>query len=174
MYAVEPAMWIKVATMHFTGLAARWLQSAERKLAHATWPDLCKMIRDRFGRDQHESLIRQLFHIRQTSSVAEYVESFSQLVDQLDAYHSVTDPLYYTMRFLDGLKDDIKNVVSVQRPSDLDTTSALALLQEEVQAFTRKREFRRSDSGYFSKNLNKSALPLPPPSPTHLTSHYIK
>lgn len=52
------------------------------------------MIKNRFGRDQHESLIRQLFHIHYTSSVTEYVESFSQLIDQLDAYQSVIDPLY--------------------------------------------------------------------------------
>lgn len=163
MYSVEPEMWIKVATIHFTGPAARWLQSVERKLVQATWSDLCKMIKSRFGRDQHESLIRQLFHIKQTSTVAEYVESFSQLVDQLDAYQSVTDPLCYTMKFLDGLKDDVKNVVSIQRPSDLDAACALALLQEDVQASSHKREFRRHDTGYFSKSSSKGPLPLPPP-----------
>ena len=86
------------------------------------------MIRERFGKDQHESLIRQMFHIKQTTSLTEYVDKFSQLVDQLEAYHFVTDPLYYTMCFLDGLKDDIKVLVAVQRPSDLDIACTLALL----------------------------------------------
>jgi hypothetical protein len=39
------------------------------------------MIHDRFGRDQHEALIHQLFHIQQYGSVAKYVEQFSSLVD---------------------------------------------------------------------------------------------
>jgi hypothetical protein len=32
------------------------------------------MLLDHFGRDHHEALIRQLFHIRQSGSVAAYVE----------------------------------------------------------------------------------------------------
>jgi hypothetical protein len=50
MYFVPHSVWVRVATMHFDGVAARWLQSVH----HRSW------IHDRFGRDQHESLIRQL------------------------------------------------------------------------------------------------------------------
>jgi hypothetical protein len=46
------------------------------------------MIHDCFGRDQHEALIRQLFHIKQSGAVAEYVKQFSALVDQLSAYET--------------------------------------------------------------------------------------
>jgi hypothetical protein len=42
-------------------------------------------LHDRFGREQHESLIRQLFHIKQVGSVTEYVEHFASLVDELTA-----------------------------------------------------------------------------------------
>jgi hypothetical protein len=61
------------------------------------WEDFCKLVRDRFGRDQHELLIRQLFHIKQTGSVLEYIEQFSTLVDQLASYSSSHDPLYFTL-----------------------------------------------------------------------------
>ena len=90
------------------------------------------------ARDQHELLIRQLFHIKQTGSVSEYIEQFSTLVDQLAAYSSPQDPLYFTLRFIDGLRDDIKSVVLVQRPQDLDTACALASLQEEVGDSSRR------------------------------------
>jgi hypothetical protein len=36
--------------------------------------EFCSMIHDRFDHDQHEALIRQLFHIRETGFVAKYVE----------------------------------------------------------------------------------------------------
>jgi hypothetical protein len=36
------------------------------------------------------------------------------------------------MQFMDGLWDDIRSVVMVQRPRDFDTTYVLAQLQEEV------------------------------------------
>jgi hypothetical protein len=132
MYSVDPIVWIKVSTMHFTSAAARWLQSVEGQLSHLSWMDFCHMIRDCFGKDQHAVLIRQLFHIRQTSSVADYVDRFSQLVDQLRAYCPNSDPLYNIMHFVDGLRDDIRSVVMVQRPQDLDTAFVLAQLQEEV------------------------------------------
>jgi hypothetical protein len=116
MYVVDPRVWIRVATMQFTGPAARWLQSVEPQLPYISWSDFGGMIRERFGRDQHEILIRQFFHIKETTIVAVYVEQFSQLVDQLKAYSTISDPLYYTMRFIDGLHDDIKSVVLVQCP----------------------------------------------------------
>jgi hypothetical protein len=55
----------------------------------------CALLYDRFGRDQHEAFIRQLFHIRQSGSVIEYVDQFSTLVDQLAAYEPNANPLHY-------------------------------------------------------------------------------
>jgi hypothetical protein len=129
MYSVPHSVWVRVATMHFDGVAARWLQSVHHRIRSATWNEICSWIHDRFGRDQHESLIRQLFHIKQSGSVQEYIDQFSELADQLLAYeHSASHNRYYTARFVDGLKDDIKSVVLVQRPYDLDTACCLALL----------------------------------------------
>jgi hypothetical protein len=48
-------------------------------------------------------------------------------VDQLAAYESTDNPLYYAMRFVDGLRDDIKLMVVIQRPT-LDTACALAMV----------------------------------------------
>lgn len=162
MYDVDPAMWIKVATMHFTGRAACWLQSAERRVRQLPWPVFCAEVLARFGRDQHESLIRKLFHIRQSGSVVEYVEHFSTLVDQLSAYEANADHLYYTMKFVDGLRDDIKSVIMVQRPRNLDTACSLALVQEEVAL---SRRGNRQDAAVYKgflktpSSLHKDAEP---------------
>lgn len=74
--------------MHFTDPASRWLQSVDRKVKSCTWHDFGLMILDRFGRDQHEVLVRQLFHIRQTGSVADYIDRFAGLADQLAALYN--------------------------------------------------------------------------------------
>lgn len=55
------------------------------------------------------------------------------------AYESRTDPLYYTMCSVDGLKHDIKTVIMMQRPPNLDTACTLALVQEEALESTRRR-----------------------------------
>lgn len=88
--------------MQLDGPAARCCQSVAKRLKQVDWSEFSSMLLERFGRDQQESLIRQLFHIRQTSIVANYVEQFTELVDQLIAYEHSTDPMYYTIRFTDG------------------------------------------------------------------------
>jgi hypothetical protein len=69
MYSVESSVWVRVATVHFEGAATRWLQSVDHRIRSALWSEVCSWIHDRFGHDQHESLVRQLFHIKQTTSV---------------------------------------------------------------------------------------------------------
>jgi hypothetical protein len=125
-------MWITVATMKFEGAAARWLQSVQRKIATASWEEFCSWLVVRFGRDQHQSMLRQLYHIHQISTVSAYIESFSELIDQLTAYEPNLDSMHYVTRFVDGLKHTVRAVVAIQRPKDLDTAYSLALLQEEV------------------------------------------
>lgn len=145
LYGVESTDWIKIASMHFSDAATRWLQSVESRVRSLSWEDFCALVLERFGRDKHALLIRQLFHIKQDGSVSDYIDKFTGLVDQIRAYESTPDPLYFTLRFVDGLRDDLRASVLVQRPSDLDTACLLAQLQEEVlepvQKELRKPEF---------------------------------
>ena len=79
-------MWIRIAKQHLDHAAARWFQSIEPELDFSDWQAFSHLLHDRFNHDQKELLIRQLFHAKQTTSVAEYVKQFNELVDQLKAY----------------------------------------------------------------------------------------
>jgi hypothetical protein len=86
---------------------------------------------------------------------------------------SEADHSCFTTHFIDGLKDDIKSIVLVQCPIDLDTDSTLALLQEEADSAWRK-DFRKADYVFKHKSMDgPSPLPLPLPplksdkAPTH-------
>ena len=57
---------------------------------------------------------------------------FDQLVHQLLAHENQLTPTMSTTRFIDGLRDEIKSVVVIQHPPDLDIACSLALLQEDV------------------------------------------
>jgi hypothetical protein len=125
-----PLMWVRVASMHFDGPTAKWLQSVNHRIRKATWTELYSWIHDRFGKDQHDLLIRQLFHIKQSRSVQEYIDKLCELVDQLSAYepsHSANSR-YYATCFVDGLKLEIKSIILVQMSVDLDIAFSLALL----------------------------------------------
>jgi hypothetical protein len=73
-------------------------------------------------------LITPLFHIKQSSSV-DYIDRFSELVDQLLAYDHSSDHRYYVACFIDGLKDEIKLVVLVQSCNALKFITFLNLLE---------------------------------------------
>jgi hypothetical protein len=96
MYDIDSSVWVMVATIHFEEPATRWLQSVDHKVRLANWLELCSWIHDRFGQDQHEILIKHLYHIKQLGSVQDYIDKFCELIDQLQAYTKSVDPLYYT------------------------------------------------------------------------------
>lgn len=164
MYGVEEHLWVGVAEVHLDGPAGSWFQSVESQLL-GSWSTFCKLLHDRFDRDQHELLLRQLFNIRHTSTVTDYVDRFTGLVEQLSAYSTNRDPLFFTMRFIDGLRPDIKFVVLVQRPKTFDTAASLALLQEEAGASWQSKSGRSGDwsAPVRSNTTTKPMLPLPPP-----------
>ena len=164
MYSVHPSVWVRVATHHFTHAAARWLQSVEAEVRNISWESFSSLILERFSRDQHELLLRQLFHIKHSTSVSDYIEKFTDLYEQLKAYNPNPDKLYFTTRFIDGLRPDIRSVVLVARPQDLDSACSIALLQEEALDPGPRREYKRSEGSVFARHATiKGALPLPPP-----------
>lgn len=69
--------------------------------------------------------------------------------------------MFYIICFLDGLRDDIKSVVMLQRPKDLDTAFVLAKLQEEVGDW--RRDSRKPESSFPHKAFSKTPFPLPLP-----------
>jgi hypothetical protein len=82
------------------------------------------------------------------------------------AYEYSSDHRYYTTRFIDGLKDDVKSVVLVQRSVDLDTACSLALLQEE-EGVAHHRDIIKPDSPFRQMQYTSyTPLPLPPPPPS--------
>jgi hypothetical protein len=133
LYSVSTEFWVEHATMHFTGNAALWFQSAEDKIGEVTWSELCEIIYTRFDRGQYQMLYRQAFKIRQIGSVSDYIERFDTLMHHMLAYKPDLDPTFFTTRFIDGLHNEIKVVVLIQQPQSLETAVSIALLQEEIR-----------------------------------------
>ncbi|XP_035818132.1 F-box domain containing protein isoform X1 [Zea mays] len=159
-YLVPRERWIRMSIMYFEGPAVFWVQSMEDKIREMNWEEFCTHLVTRFGRDQHNLLIRQFYHIKQITSVVDYVEQFDILMHQLLAHENQLTSSMITARFIDGLKDEIKSVILIQRPSDLDTACSLALLQEDVLICTGSKESRRMEGGGFSKPTGRFS-PVP-------------
>jgi hypothetical protein len=98
------------------------------------------------------------FHIKQTATVSEYIEQFSEVVQQLHAHDPTIAQSVITNRFVDGLKKEIRAVIMVHRPQDLDAASSLALLQEEA---TQDSVPRKSELGLYPRKTNQEQSRTP-------------
>jgi hypothetical protein len=150
LYDVPPANWVKLATINFTGTAAFWMQTIELNLRKCPWDEFCHHVVERFDKDQFNHFIGQFFHVKQTASVVDYITHFDELMHQLLAHDPLVNPAFLTNKFVDGLSDDIKAAVMMQRPKDLDTASSLAILQEELLLGKSSKEYKKLESPHSS------------------------
>jgi predicted aspartyl protease len=164
-----PGLWVRIATIYFLDRAASWLRSSKAHVRFPVWENFCIAVSHKFDRDQHETLIRQMDSIKQTGTVWEYYERFDELMNQLLTYDPVLNMRYLTHRFTEGLRQEIRNAVLLQRPKDLENALAVAMLQEEVISETMTvsvPNLKKSDGGNLQIRPNvafKGALPLPLP-----------
>lgn len=158
MFAIHDSYWVSMAILNFVGPPKVWLHSVRKKVIALDWGSFCALLCTRFGRDKHQLLIQQFYSLKQTGTVTDYIEQFETVMNNLLAYSDAIHPLYFLTRFVEGLKNEIRSVVMVQRPTDLDTACALALLQEEVSETARPAHQRYNEQPYRGRPLL-----LPPP-----------
>lgn len=132
MCGTPRSLWVQFASTMFEGPAARWLESVQHRAPSASWEEFCRLLQCRFGRNQHQTLVRKFHNINQAGSVEEYVEQFAKLYDQLSSYESVPESVHYVTRFIDGLQPAVRVMVALHQPQDLDAAYDLALLHESM------------------------------------------
>ncbi|XP_071683141.1 uncharacterized protein [Lolium perenne] len=144
-------------------VGATWLESFLTKSPHAGWDELVRGMMARFMRNQHTILLRRFYHITQTATVEDYVQRFSDLVDQLSAYEPHPESIRNMTRFLDGLKPAVRVLVAIQQPEDLDTAFTLALLYEELGEGTNPFAANSPPRQGTGRTLPHTYPPPPPP-----------
>jgi hypothetical protein len=173
VFEIHPELWVDTATMHFTGSALLWLENCGMDVEKMGWNELCALVCEQFGRGEFQKLLRQLFHPKQLGTVVEYIQEFTEVMHALKAHTSAWDPELFPSRFVDGLKDEIRVVVLVHQPKDLDSSISLALLQEEAMEIWKTREPRRAEMPFpFSKGAHR-ALPSPASSGDRSTTSFF-
>lgn len=171
-------MWVSYSSSLFVSDAAVWLESYLQQVSCPTWSEFVTTVLARFSRNQHQILVRRLFHINQTTTIEDYVYHFAQLMDQITAYEAKPDPVHYTTRFLDGLKPAVRVLVAIQQPSSLDAAYNLALLYEELgDGSTPLNSSPQGTSSSSSRRAQSVQLPTPqppPPPPARWVSHTVE
>jgi len=150
VYAVRATMKTRFAALNFIGAAALWFQTVERRGRITDLEKFCQLVFQKFDKDQYKNQLRQLDSLQQTGSVAEYQKKFEQLSHGILLYNESYDDTYFVTRFVAGLKEEIRAAIALHRPADVDSASALAILQEEELELSKKK--------YTAKDGHKSAF----------------
>jgi len=158
VYSVGEHLKARFAALNFSGAAASWLQTAERRGRESDWDRFCQAVFDRFDRDQSQTQLRQLDNLRQQGSVTEYLEQFEKLSHGILLYNPSYDDTYFVVRFLGGLKEDIRAAIALHQPKDVQTASTLALLQEEELEQCKKKGLFHSDNREPPKHSSKPSF----------------
>lgn len=87
--------------------------------------------------------------------VLEYIALFDDLMHQLFDHDPYVNPAILTGQYIDVLKDDIKIVVMLRHPKDLDIASFIAILQEEVVPSCSVHDIKIVEPTYHSRSSSK-------------------
>jgi hypothetical protein len=155
IFGVSEALKPRFAALNFSGVAETWLQTVESRGRITSWEALHQAICAHFDRDQYQLHMKHLDNLRQTSSVSDYYAKFEELAHSILLYNPTYDDTFLVVRFLNGLKEEIRAPIALHRPKDVDTASALALLQEEELEARRRHSSGRSEIKDFGKLNSK-------------------
>ena len=132
MYQVPYDSWANFATLHFVGNAALWLQTYEALHSVETWPELCVVVHNKFGKDKYQEHLEELESLRQTSGVDAYYSKFEELMHRVLVYNQAFDETYFVTKFVGGLKTEIKAAIKLHKPRTVDAALSLAKTQEDL------------------------------------------
>jgi hypothetical protein len=104
---------------HVRGQATTWLNSAGANLQNLSWPELCQLLIDRFPDTHSVDPMDQLQHLKQISSVDQYINLYESWMTQMKRGRSYLPQDFFVDRFISGLKDNIKHIVQCQKPATL-------------------------------------------------------
>jgi hypothetical protein len=101
--------------------------------------------------------MRQILNIHQTDTVENYTEKFNHLCHQILLHDPNTSEVFFVERYIAGLSDEIRSVVLLRMPEDVDTASMLALLQETEQENIRQHHHSFKSSSKYNYKAGGAA-----------------
>lgn len=135
--------------MMYWGGGLLWLQASSAHTRFDTWDAFAEVVCSRFGREELQQLL-----IMQRNLMSSYITCWRIIL--------LGTLYFFVTQFVDGLRSDVRSIVVLHRPQDLDIAIAFSCLQEEVLEMMR-RDPRRADYAHSKHPGMHTPLPLPPP-----------
>ncbi|XP_012838300.1 PREDICTED: uncharacterized protein LOC105958843 [Erythranthe guttata] len=123
---------VLLASMHMEGKAEFFYLNYVEGRGDIGWKRFSEMVAERFGDRRGDNVYTALHKLRQEGSVEMYVEQFEELKACLPLRESTTpmDEYYFVECFLNGLKEEIRDVLQSFHPTTLTWAINLAKYRE--------------------------------------------
>lgn len=153
---------ILLASMHFEREAEYWYMDNVEGREFMGWTVFSNMLIERFLEGEGENLIGDFNKVVQEDSVEQYREKFEELKSFMSHFNRSLNEEYFLKSFLSGLKEEIRDLVMVQRPATPSQAFHIAKLQESL-VNKMKLTSRSAPRTYNPQPLR--AIKAPPPEP---------
>ncbi|KAL2230686.1 UNVERIFIED_CONTAM: Transposon Ty3-G Gag-Pol polyprotein [Sesamum indicum] len=144
-----------MASVYLQGKAELWYQRYTEKEETPSWDDLVRDILERFEDLDYERVMTAFNRLQQETTVNAYLERFEELKDQMKVFNKNMGEEFLMMKFISGLKDEIKSLVTPCEPTSLSKAIVLAKRQEFAVSAILKR----------AQPVNRNPHPKPPYKP---------
>jgi hypothetical protein len=111
--------WVPLATFHCFGLAQSWWRSLRTPTNYVHWTRFCTMASNRFSLQSQHNSLENFHHLKQTWSVAEYIQRCETLMALIQMDYPGLNEAYFVSSFIAGLRDGIKHYLIPHCPSTL-------------------------------------------------------
>jgi len=130
MFQIPEGFRVTAATMYLDGRAAHWFQAYKDSYGVLSWDQFQSAVLAEFDVTTHRDKITELLTLKQFDTVAEYKQSFEQLVYSIRLYDKTISEPFLISQFVLGLKEELRAAVEIQLPDTVTKAATLAAIQE--------------------------------------------
>ncbi|CAL1392473.1 unnamed protein product [Linum trigynum] len=156
-YAIPNDQKVNLAVIGFERRPDVWFEGWKYGKSELVWEDFVVALCQRFGSRTYGSVVAAFNKLRQQGSLTEYQEKFEELRSLMSQFNPALDEIFFISSFINGLKQELRLVMSMLQPQTLDQAYRQAKLEEDaIEDCKRKKQSQLGD--YLEMDVDTSTV----------------
>ena len=147
LYQVSEAFKVDIVEMYLEGRVDVWYQSFKLVNGRVSWDDLYDSLLKRFGKNGGLDVQEEFNKLVQTRPLMEYLDKFKELKSMILYKNQNLGEGYFVSSFISGLRNELKPMVRLMKPSTLMDAIEIAQYQmQTIEVLVKKHEEKKGGS----------------------------
>ncbi|CAL1388272.1 unnamed protein product [Linum trigynum] len=145
-YAIPNDQKVNLVVIGFERRPDVWFEGWKYGKSELVWEDFVVALCQRFGSRTYGGVVAAFNKLRKQGSLAEYQERFEELRSLMSRFNPALDEIFFISSFINGLKQELRLVMSMLQPQTLAQAYRQAKLEEDaIEDFKRKKQSQLGD-----------------------------